>query len=331
MTNGLITTDRGRERDPNAIKLADIMPRFLATDNTIRNKSTRDRYLRAVRFLDGALGHESFVSDLSDDNLALLTHWLEFERNQIPRTVNGTLTSLIKVWKWCQNKGLLRVGPTVKPLRVPKKIPKAFTDAEVQALVRGAQRMPGSIAGMPASVFWLTVLQLVLNTGSRTSELLQMRWEWIDWSTGWMRVPSSVRKGQVSDAVYALWPETIEWLKPLAKPTGSILNWRLTDFRFWQLWDKLLQAAGIEGGRHRKTQCLRRTFGTAIHWNGGDASAALGHSNPALAMRHYIDPVKGQDRRHADVIPANLRPLSIIRTEEEESGAGGREGNRNAS
>ena len=47
-----------------------------------------------------------------------------------------------------------------------------------------------------------------VDTGARATELLSLRWEWIDWETGWLSVPAEARKGQHHDEVYGLADDT---------------------------------------------------------------------------------------------------------------------------
>lgn len=304
----LITTPRR-----GAPTLENLLARFLMTDTTIQSPHTVARYRSAVRFFSTMLGREATIDDLTDENLAVLTRWLQLERQQVPRTCNSTIGSLIKFWRWCREKDFVRTGPTIKPLKVAKRAPRAYSPEEVAKLVEAAKRQRGAVGDMPAAVWWLTALQLILNTGARSNEILSFRWEWIDWNTGWLRVPAEVRKGKVADMVYGLWQETVEWLRPIRKEQGLILGWQQHMTRYYQIWGELLREAGLPADRFHKAQALRRTFATAIHFNGGDASKALGHHDPRLAHLHYIDQTRGDQERHADVIPDALRPLSIAK------------------
>lgn len=186
-----------------------------------------------------------------------------------------------------------------------------MTEDELRRLVEATQQMPGTIGGLPAPTWWLTLLALELDTGIRAGELLALRWEWIDWERGRVDVPAEVRKGKSEDASYWLPPTTRQWLAGLRQPHGLILGWAKHQSRYYQLWDDLLAAAGLPPGRRNKTHMLRRTFATLIAANGGNPSDALGHSDPTLARKCYVDP-SATEQRHADFIPERSRPLSIL-------------------
>lgn len=293
--------------------LESLLPRFFLARPTIRNEGTRTHYRRAVKLLGEMLERPATIDDLDDEIVgALLTYCVEIRR-QSAATANGARKSLVCLWTWCRNRGMVQTGPTVPKLPIPKRIPRTFTGTEYEALVLAAADLPGTLSAMPKSVWWLTLLQLASNTGCRAGELLALRWEWIDWNKGWLVVPAEFRKGGVEDAAYALWKSTLEWLEPFKKTEGPIMPFNYNRSRFWQLWDELLKAAGLPTGRRYKTQALRRVFATQVDLHGGDASRALGHSSPQLARQNYIDATQRDATSEADRIPEKMRPLEIVK------------------
>lgn len=281
---------------------------FFPLKTTISSETTRRRYRRAVRWLGEAIGRPPTVADLTDDHLAAVASHLRTTRGQCPRTVNGTLECLRALWRWCRDRDLAKGGPTFAPLKVAQRPPKAWSESEITRLVQAADASGGSIAGMPARVWWLTLFALVMDTGARAGELLSLRWEWIDWSAGTLSVDASVRKGGVSYAVYGLRRETLAWLSSIRRSEGLILGWRHDASRLYQLYSDLLQSAGLPDTRYTKLHCLRRTFATLLEVHGGDATAALGHASRATTLRHYLDPSRTV-RVHAEVIP--FHPLKV--------------------
>lgn len=275
---------------------------FFPLKTTITSEVTRRRYRRAVAWLGESIGRPAQVTDLTDDHLAAVSTFLRSTRGQCPRTVNGSLECLRALWRWCRDRGHAKGGPTFAALKVAAEPPRAWRDEELARLVRTAAQQPGSIAGMPARDWWLTLFALVMDTGSRAAELLAMRWEWVDWSAGTMTVPASVRKGGSRYAVYGLRAETLRWLAGRRRPEGRVLGWEYDTSRLYQLYSDLLQAAGLPDNRYTKLHCLRRTFATLLEVHGGDATAALGHATRATTLRHYLDPSRTAIV-HADVIP----------------------------
>lgn len=266
---------------------------FFPIQTRIRNEKTRRHYRRAVRFLGEMLERPPRVTDLSDDNVAALLHWLTTTRKQTAVTANTSRKCLVSLWRWCHNRGLTTTGPTIQPLPTPRRQPRAWRREEMARLLEAARDTPGSICGMPARVWWLVLFALEWDTGARAGELFAFRWEWLDFESGWLTCPAEYRKGNVSDAVYGLLPDTLGLLRNIAKPSGLILQWP-TDrnvSRYYQLWSDLLERAGLPNDRRHKTQCLRRTFASFLAAGGGDPTAACGHADRSTTQRYYLDPV----------------------------------------
>lgn len=300
-----------RYRERKGMNLADVLEKqYFLQQTRVSDEKTRIHYRRAVRRLGEMLGRAPLIGDLTDEHLAGLMQWEQMRRGVSPETANHSRKCLAALWRWCRDKDLIRGGPTVRPLKVPKRRPKALTEDELHRLVAAADRMPGTIGGLPARVWWLTLLQIEMDAGIRAGELLSLRWEWLDWETGYVHVPAEVRKGKSEDASYWLPPDTRQWLAPLRRPHGLILGFDRHVSRYYQLWDDLLEAAGLPPGRRQKTHALRRTFATALKKEGGDVTAALGHADEATARRYYLDP-SASPTRHAELIPEAMRPLRI--------------------
>jgi integrase len=288
---------------PRGMDLSDILEKqFFPLRTRITNPKTRAHYRRAVKWLGEMLGRPAVLSDLTDSSLAGILHWLRTTRGQSPVTANGSLACLAALWRWCRDRDLpVRGGPTVEPLGEPKRIPRALREDELTRLIAAAHASPGSICGMPARTWWLTLLALEMDTGARAKELLSMRWEMVDWHDGTITVPAEVRKGSHHDERYGFLPDTLAWLERVKRPEGLILQWSLDPSRYYQLWSDLLERAGLPTGRAWKTQCLRRTFATLVERGGGNATLALGHSDRRTTVLSYLDPT-GQVVRHGESI-----------------------------
>jgi integrase len=282
---------------------------YFPLKTSITSDVTRRRYRRAVAWLSVSVRHAATVADLTDDTLAAVATHLSVARRQCPRTINGTLECLRALWRWSRDRGLATGGPTFAPLKVAARAPRAWREEELNRLVQAADAQPGSIGGMPARVWWLTLLTLVMDTGARATELLSLRWEWLDFSAGTLSVDASVRKGGTRFACYGLRRDTLDWLAAIKRPDGLILCWDYDQSRLYQLYGKLLQSAGLPNTRYTKLHCLRRTFATLLEVNGGNATIALGHASRATTLRSYLDPTRTA-RVHADVIP--FHPLRAI-------------------
>ncbi len=309
-----------RYRTRIVLNLSDVLEQqYFRLNTRIDSEITRRHYRRAVHWLGEMLGRPARVDDLTDSHLVGLLNWLRATRNQAPRTANGTHQRLAALWRWCRDRDLVRGGPTVAALKVAAKVPRCWKDEEITRLVQAADAANGSICGMPARVWWLTLLALEMDTGARAGELLALDWSWIDWDSRTLTVDASVRKGGVAYMVYGLRAETIRWLAAIRKDSGLILAWQGDRSRYYQRWKSLLEAAGLPRGRDRVTHCLRRTFATLLERAGGNATVALGHANRATTLKSYIDPTAALVR-HAEQIP--FHPLRILADDSDREATG---------
>ena len=174
-------------------------------------------------------------------------------------------------------------------MQVPERIPRAWRREELERLVQAARLQTGEICGLPAADWWLDLLAIIWDSGMRCSELLAIRWEWLDLESGWIVVPAEVRKGRKKDEAYCLMPDCLERLRRRAQRRGLILQWNMHYTRMYQLWRKLLATAKLPANRYTLTQCMRRSFASYLTAGGGNATEALGHGSAAVTRRAYLD------------------------------------------
>jgi integrase len=282
---------------------------FLLRSKT-QDAKTYQHYRRAVRWLGEMLGRPALLEDLTDDHVAAAMKHLMTTRGQSAVTANGTHKCLCCLWRFARDKGLLSTGPTVSPLPTPRRTPRAWRREELARLVEAARNSTGAICGLPAGIWWSAVLAISWDTGVRAGELLSLRWDWLDFETGWLHVPAEARKGKHHDEVYGLAEDTLSLLKRMPRTTPLIFGWTtMHRSRYWQLWKELLKRAGLPATRYTATQCLRRTFATWLEVGGGSATDALGHSSRDITRRAYIDPTLTR-ARSAERIPFRLLDLT---------------------
>jgi integrase len=282
--------------------LVDLMTKeYFALNVRIRDEKTKRQYRYALQNFAQFLGREPTLADLDDDTITRLMIWLRDFKQLHPRTVNDRRGRINALWTWLANRGITLRRPTNCPLEVPARTPRAWTREQLHQLIRACYDSPGTFCGLPLSTWLLAFHALAWDTGARTTELLELRWEWLDWSTAWLSVPANVRKARRSDRVYRLMPDTVALLRTFSKPLGLILEYDLHHAyrqdgpergpsRVHQIYKELLQRAGLPASRYDQPQKLRRSHGSWLFAAGGDATASLGHSSPATTRRSYLDP-----------------------------------------
>jgi len=180
--------------------------------------------------------------------------------------------------------------PAIKPASI---IPQCWRREHLSALLKACEITPGLIGRCPARKWWLALNYLMLYTGERTGAVLQLRWDWLDGRV--LRVPAEVRKGRKKPMVYML-PQTVlhalDQLRPYTNGLIFDTPWARCHCSgsFYRHYAKLLARAGLPTGRRFKPQQLRRTFASYLTAAGGDATAALAHSDGKVTKESYLDP-----------------------------------------
>ena len=289
--------------------ITDVLGEMFAVKGTkIRSEKTKLHYYRALNAFAEMIGDKPRLSDLNRERIVKFMSWIRESRGICAETINCHRKNLVAIWQWAFNQKLVNRLPMVERMPVPKRIPKAFTVNELERLMDACGRIRGETNGMQNSVLLKTVIALVMDTGVRAGELFSFKWEWIDWTGGWIHVPAEYRKGGMYDARYGLLGDTLVWLKSFKKDYGPIFNCESVPGNYYDLWDQLLREAGIQVNRRNKTQCLRRTFATLIEAGGGHAPTALGVKVVEMVRKHYLDPSM-IDIKCAEKIP--FRTLSL--------------------
>jgi integrase len=156
----------------------------------------------------------------------------------------------------------------------------------------------------------IACFKLLLFTGARLSEILTLRWEWIDWSRGIARLPDS-KTGRRN---LLLPTPAIDLLisLPTRASQGYALPGTRLDSHFVGIqkpWQRLRKLAGLEDVRLHD---LRHAF-ASIAVSAGDSlytvGAILGHRQPATTQRYAhlsVDPVRAVADKTANRIAGLL-------------------------
>lgn len=84
--------------------------------------------------------------------------------------------------------------------------------------------------------------------------------------------------------------ETVRWLRRLLEQHDQAEVFAgLHRTTLYHHLNQILLAAGIPADRRHKFHCMRRSHASWLHRAGGDATASLGHSDPAITRKFYLD------------------------------------------
>lgn len=134
-------------------------------------------HLRQIGIGVNALGHwlgrTAEVADLTEGGLlGFLRH---YRGSRAAATTNSRRRDLMALWRFAYRKGLTRVDPTraeVPRAREPKRLPEAWTRAEVRLMVAHSRTLPGFIAGIQYGSWMSSLILAIWDTSERISALL---------------------------------------------------------------------------------------------------------------------------------------------------------------
>lgn len=264
---------------------------YFPARSKIASDETERQYKYTATKFSKFLGRRATLDDLNDQQVG---KWMRGMRKDglAAATINGYITKLRAFWNWCAKKRMVEEFPTIEDFPEPVKLPDAYTEDEARSLVAAAAAMEGEIAGVPASVWWESLHRVALDTGERTSALLELQWRHYDAGDAVLEAPAEIRKGGRKPMLYHLKPKTVALLEQL-RATGSkkMFPFPYDRVTFYNHYKKLVKLAGLEHVSHRSgPQKLRRTFASHIEANGGNATLALSHTSRRLTEKSYLDP-----------------------------------------
>lgn len=278
----------------------------------IRSDKTLLQYAIALRCFARHLGHEPTTADLTDDSIAL---WMgRLLRVQPPLSVNTVrerVARVLALWTWLAKRTVGMRWPTVVRPPAPESLPCAMSEDQLRRLFASARKERGRIAGIPADDWWLSFLGFVWCTSERKSAALAVRLDWIDFAARVVKIPPHCRKGGRKWGVYCLWPELMPLLERCrdADPGRSLMwPWPKCPKSYYTSFARILRDAEIPVDRKHYTHSLRVSHATWLKVAGGDPTRRLGHSDPAVTTRHYIDATKLPPEPNVLPIPWRLDP-----------------------
>lgn len=234
-----------------------------ATARGIR-RVTRNRMRRSVQILGEFLGREPEESDLDDRAANRWVAWLEGRYS--PKSAREYRGDVLALWRFLADAGLVRPPWRVRLVRVPIRIPTAWTLDELRRLLLAA---PGDLR---------ILLSAAYQTGLRRGDLMSLEPSEIE-ADGTVRLTQSkTRQGHVARLDAA----TAAELRDLGP--------RPLRYGLKRLYRRLRELCDECGVRRGALQMTRRTGATQCEIAApGSATRYLGHRTPELAARFYID------------------------------------------
>ena len=261
---------------------------YVATNPRITSRDTVRRYRTATNNLSRHLGRPATTADLSPDCLIALIKARQRTGHVAAGTIRGEAEKLCVIARWWASY-TGQPEPTIALPPPAETEPIAWTPSEIRQLLRAAKASRRRVGHVPASIFWPALVGVAYDTGERVNAIHQLEADDFDLARLRVRFRRETRKGRRTDKSAPLSRETAASVRRLiaerpSAPFAPIKVASLYPSLRWLLYD-----AGLPADRCRKFHCLRRTHATHVHLQGGDATASLGHTNPEVTRRSYID------------------------------------------
>lgn len=233
-------------------------------------------------------------TDLLRATRADLLAFLASEAPRLKATSTGRLlSSARRFYQYLLRQGRIERDPTlqVERPRLPRRLPKSLTEADVEALLAAPD------TASPLGLRDRAMLETLYATGLRVSELTTLKLSALNLDAGVVRVTGKGNK----ERLVPLGEEAVHWLtRYLGEARPAILAGRQSDAvfvtgrggpmtrqMFWELIKRHARRAGI--GKPLSPHTLRHAFATHLLEAGMDLRAIqelLGHSSLATTQKY---------------------------------------------
>ena len=269
-----------------------------------RSPETARLYACTVRAFGRFLGHAPTLDDLADE-LTLARFVDDRTSTRSPYTAEKERTQLMALARLANERRMIPALPCCPPVVLPDRIATAWSADEMRRLYTAAASTPGTVAGVPAGLWWSSLVQVAWESGERIGALLEVRHE--HYARPDLAIPGEIRKGGRRGRVYELTAGACDQLDGLlaAHQGPAVWPWPYAHTYVWDRMRKILSRAGLARRRLAFHQ-IRRSAISHFAAVGGEAAAVAfaGHANASTTRRWYIDPrLVDRGPRPGDLLP----------------------------
>ncbi len=205
-------------------------------------------------------------------------------------TVHGHVRTLRAFFNWLVVEGLTENSPAndLKPPKVVRKIVSTLSDEEIRAILNTFSTSPSDARNQ-------TLFMLLLDTGLRIGELVNLKMDDVHMDEGYLKVLGKGKKERIvhigNNAQRALKRYLFRFRpKPINPVTNNVFlsasSQRLTENSMKLMFTRLAHRSGVY---RLHAHLCRHTFATRFLINGGDVFSLqqiLGHSTLEMVSRY---------------------------------------------
>lgn len=220
-------------------------------------------------------------------------------------TANKHRSYLLTILRFARRRHLIAADwlDDLGRLPEPRRIPRAYTIAEIERILSAANSLPGEICGLPRRLWKRAFILTLYDTGLRVGAGLSILTADTDLAERTVIARAESQK-QRADQWFRLSEQTVAAVAAIWCPhRDRLFPWPFARITLNRRQKRLCRAAGVQcGGTSNVFHPLRKSTASYCQAAGGDATAQLGHSGSAVT-RAYLDPRICGARQAADVIP----------------------------
>lgn len=260
---------------------------------------TQQLYRLTIRALGEHLGCEPTTEHLSEVPVA------RFLQSRLSSRAAATAAKdraqLRALWEFAARRGLVSEFPVLRPIRVPERVPEAWTIFQMQQLLRAASEASGYVSDVPASDFWPSLIYVLFETGERISAVLAL--QWCDVSDDAVIFRAETRKRGTRDIYRGITPTCHEHLEAIRRDRDLVFAWDHAPTDIYRHLGIITRRAGLPSDRRSKFHRIRRTTASYAAAAGVDPQKLLDHASQKTTQR-YLDPRIVKPPQACDVLPA---------------------------
>ncbi len=267
---------------------------YIVLEKNLSNNSVSNYKIDIVQFLNYLLNETENISEISAlINSKTFSNYIKFlkEKEYKPSTMNRKLSSLKGYTNFLEEEKIIDFNPLkyIKLPKNPRKIPKTLDDVDITKLLENPDTL---------SLREKTIIELMYATGLRASELINLKFADINFTSKSVRVYGKGSKERIipihQNALHLLktyWKIEMENHNSAVKNNGKIFireylfvnkyNLKLTRQGLWYILKQIAKRLGIKENKITP-HVLRHTFATHLLYNGvplRHLQEMLGHSS----------------------------------------------------